>query len=78
MRTLDFAILQGQIYEQLFSTTAQKQPEAIRVQRARDFAGKIKKLRDPAVTVSYRYVLMPNPRMPGLRCTLTDIVVWHE
>jgi hypothetical protein len=48
---LEFSILQGDIYEQLFSVSAVRQPTDIRVARARAFAQKLKALKAPMVEV---------------------------
>lgn len=42
--SVDFAMLQGELYEGLFSVSAQKEPEHVRTQRARALASKIQAL----------------------------------
>jgi hypothetical protein len=50
--TIDFAVLQGEIYEQLFSIRAQRESEVVRTHRARNFAAKVQELRKPVMEVS--------------------------
>lgn len=52
---LDFAILQGDIYEQLFSVSALKQPLAVRIDRAQAFAFKLNELRAPMLEVGFSF-----------------------
>ncbi|KAJ4519477.1 hypothetical protein HRR83_004499 [Exophiala dermatitidis] len=49
---IDFAELQGQIYEKLYCPRAQKQPIEMRVQQARDLAGRLLALRDTVLVNS--------------------------
>lgn len=48
---IDFAILEGDIYEQLFSVSAQRQPLDVRVSRVREFAQKLNDLKAPMIEV---------------------------
>jgi hypothetical protein len=48
---LEFAILQGDIYEQLFSVSALRQPLDVRIERAQAFARKLNNLRAPMLEV---------------------------
>jgi hypothetical protein len=76
LATLDFAILQGEIYEQLISINAQKQPEPVRNQRARDFAARINGLRQPiAAFGADAEASMPNKDLAVYAMLSTDILI---
>ncbi|KPI45262.1 uncharacterized protein AB675_2796 [Cyphellophora attinorum] len=76
LATLDFAILQGEIYEQLISISAQKEPEHVRIQRAREFAKRIDGLRQPVLAFGAEAeASMPNQDLTVYAVLSTDILI---
>jgi hypothetical protein len=69
---LDFSILQGDIYAQLFSVSAQRVSVEVRVQRARSFAQKLNGLRPPMIEVGAKlHMLQRKAHVPRSWITRT-------